>query len=82
MSEVSAIAADVPAAVPGSLHEFWQAYRQSRGAVVGLALIALLVVLALGAGVIAPHPPNEQYRDFTLTPPAWSDGGTARFLLG
>jgi dipeptide transport system permease protein len=31
---------------------------------------------------VAPHPPNEQYRDFTLAPPAWSDGGSMRFLLG
>ena len=23
------------------------------------------------ADVVAPHPPNEQYREFTLTPPAW-----------
>ncbi|MFI4954051.1 MAG: ABC transporter permease subunit [Burkholderiales bacterium] len=82
MSELTAIAADIPAAVPGSLGEFWQAYRQSRGAVIGLALIVLLVVLALGADVIAPHPPNEQYRDFTLTPPVWHDGGTPRFILG
>ncbi|HEY7945792.1 MAG TPA: ABC transporter permease subunit [Casimicrobiaceae bacterium] len=82
MSEVTAIAADIPAAAPGSLGEFWQAYRQSRGAVIGLALIVVLVVLALGADVIAPHPPNEQYRDFTLTPPVWHDGGTPRFILG
>ncbi len=40
------------------------------------------MLLALFADVIAPHPPNEQYRDFTLTPPAWHDGGTARFILG
>jgi dipeptide transport system permease protein len=82
MSEVAAIAADVPPAVPGTLREFWQAYRQSRGAVVGLALIVVLVVLAIGANVIAPHSPYEQFRDFTLAPPAWHDGGSARFLLG
>jgi dipeptide transport system permease protein len=82
MSEVAAIAADVPPAVPGTLREFWQAYRQSRGSVIGLAVIAVLVVLAIGANVIAPHSPYEQFRDFTLAPPAWHDGGSARFLLG
>jgi dipeptide transport system permease protein len=82
MSEVAAIAADVPPAVPGTLREFWQAYRQSRGAVIGFALIVVLVVLAIGANVIAPHSPYEQFRDFTLAPPAWHDGGSARFLLG
>jgi dipeptide transport system permease protein len=82
MSEITALAADVPAAAPGTLREFWRAYRQSRGAVIGLALIAVLIVLALGADVIAPHSPNEQFRDFTLLPPVWHDGGSARFLLG
>ena len=70
------------ASVPGSLREFWLSYSQSRGAVLGLALIVILVVLALGADVIAPYSPNEQFRDFTLAPPFWHDGGTTRFLLG
>ena len=71
-----------PEAPPSRLAQFWRAYAENRGALVGLALAGLLVVLALGADVIAPHPPNEQYRDFTLAPPFWHDGGTLRFLLG
>jgi dipeptide transport system permease protein len=67
---------------PSRLREFWRAFAQNRGAVAGLVLVGVLVVLALGADFIAPHPPNEQYREFTLAPPAWSDGGNARFLLG
>ena len=82
MSEVAAIAADVPPAVPGTLREFWLAYTQSRGAIIGLVLIVVLVVLAIGANVIAPHSPYEQFREFTLAPPAWHDGGSSRFLLG
>jgi dipeptide transport system permease protein len=82
MSEVAAIAADVPPAVPGTLREFWLAYTQSRGAIIGFALIVVLVVLAIGANVIAPHSPYEQFREFTLAPPAWHDGGSSRFLLG
>jgi dipeptide transport system permease protein len=69
-------------APPTPLREFWNAYRQSRGALIGLSMIVMLIVLAVAAGVIAPHPPNEQFRDFTLTPPAWSAEGTSRFLLG
>ena len=42
----------------------------------------MLIVLAAGADVIAPYPPNEQYRDYTLAPPVWHDGGTAKFILG
>jgi dipeptide transport system permease protein len=82
MSEVAAIAADVPPAVPGTLREFWLAYTQSRGAIIGFALIVVLVVLAIGANVIAPHSPYEQFREFTLAPPAWHDGGSSRFPLG
>ncbi|HEY3583768.1 MAG TPA: dipeptide ABC transporter permease DppC, partial [Casimicrobiaceae bacterium] len=62
--------------------EFWRAFAQSRGAVIGLVVVALLIALALGAGVLAPHQPNEQYREFTLVPPAWQDGGRLRFPLG
>ncbi len=71
-----------PVATPGPLRELWLAYSQSRGALIGLALILMLIVLAAGADVIAPYPPNEQYRDFTLAPPVWHDGGTATFILG
>ena len=67
---------------PGSLREFWQAYSQSRGALIGVALVVILLLLALFADVVAPHPPNEQYRDFTLTPPVWHDGGSITFVLG
>jgi len=69
-------------AAPGPWREFWQAYSQSRGALIGLGLVVLLVLLAVFADVVAPHPPNEQYRDFTLAPPAWDAGGSSRFLLG
>jgi dipeptide transport system permease protein len=72
---------EAPAA-PGPLREFWLSYSQSRGALIGLALVLLLIVLALGADFIAPHPPNEQYREFTLTPPVWDAGGNSRFILG
>ena len=72
----------VTGAPPGRFAEFWRSYAQSRGALIGLALVVLLVLLAIFADVVSPHPPNEQYRDFTLTPPAWDHGGTSRFVLG
>jgi dipeptide transport system permease protein len=48
----------------------------------GLGLAVTLIALALFAGVIAPHSPYEQYRDFTLTPPLWRPGGQSSFILG
>jgi dipeptide transport system permease protein len=62
--------------------QFWGAFAQSRGALVGLSVVGVLIVLAVGADVIAPHPPNEQYRDFELAAPFWADGGSLRFPLG
>ena len=61
---------------PSRMREFWRAYAQNRGALIGLCLVALLILLALGADFIAPDPPNEQYRTFTLAPPAWHADGT------
>jgi dipeptide transport system permease protein len=71
-----------PAAAPGPLREFWLSYSQSRGALIGLTLVVVLVLLAIFADVVSPHPPNEQYRDATLVPPMWQDGGSSRFILG
>ena len=82
MTSATARDADPSVPAPGPLAEFWQAYSQSRGAVIGLAMVIALILLAAGADVIAPHAPNEQFRDFTLVPPVWHDGGTTRFLLG
>jgi len=82
MPEIAAAAALDHAPTPGRFREFWKAYAQSRGALIGLSLIVLLLLLAIFADVISPHPPNEQYREFTLVPPAWDAGGSARFLVG
>src|SRR4029079_15534737 len=40
-----------------------------------------LVLIAIFAGVIAPHGADDQFRDALLKPPAWQEGGTARSLL-
>ncbi len=74
--------ATMPVAPPGPFREFWQYFRKNTGAVLGLGVIVFVFLAALTAPVLAPHPPAEQYRDFLLTPPVWSEGGTWRFLLG
>jgi dipeptide transport system permease protein len=69
-------------APPGPWRELWSYFSQNRGAVAGLVIVCGLVILALFADLIAPHSAIEQYRDATLIPPAWQDGGNSRFLLG
>ena len=62
--------------------EFWHYFSMNRGAVLGLIVFGLLVVVAIFAPVIAPHSPDQQYRDAILTPPIWDAMGDPRFLLG
>jgi dipeptide transport system permease protein len=72
----------VRAAPPGPWREFWTAFSANRGAVIGLATIAVLLFVALFAPWIAPHAPNETNSAVFLLPPAWQQGGSASYLLG
>jgi dipeptide transport system permease protein len=67
---------------PHPLVEFWRYFRLNKGALAGLAVIAALGAVALFAGSLSPHPPDEQYRDALLAPPVWQEGGSWRFILG
>jgi dipeptide transport system permease protein len=62
--------------------DFWFYFRQNRGAVVGLFVFLILVIMAVFAAVLAPHDPTQQYRDALLVPPVWQEGGREGFLLG
>lgn len=64
------------------LSEFWFYFSENRGAVIGLWVFVALVLIALFAPLIAPHAPNQQYRDALLIPPVWQEGGDWRYLLG
>jgi dipeptide transport system permease protein len=64
------------------LREFWHYFSQNRGAVIGLVVFGLLVLIAIFAPVIAPHSPEVQDKASFLLPPAWSEGGDPRYLLG
>ena len=76
------LAAGLQGAPPHPLREFWDYFRQNRGALIGLAIVTGLILLAMFAEVIAPHSPIEQFREYTLVPPVWQQGGSATFLLG
>jgi len=69
-------------ATKAMLLEFWYYFSQNKGAVLGLAVFVLLVLVALFAPLVAPHDPDVQYRDSFLVPPVWLEGGKAAFLLG
>ena len=69
-------------AEPSPFAEFWSAFRENKGAVIGLAVFAVIVLLALTANLVAPHSPIEQFRDSVRTPPVWDARGSWRFPLG
>ncbi|EGF32484.1 Dipeptide transport system permease protein DppC [Oxalobacteraceae bacterium IMCC9480] len=71
-----------PGLQPHPLRELWNYFSQNRGAVIGLAVVIVLVLTALLADVISPYSPIEQYRDATLVPPMWQAGGSSKFILG
>ena len=62
--------------------EFWYYFKENKGAVVGLIIVSIFLLLALLANFIAPYSPSEQFRDFTLQPPVWQEGGSWQFILG
>lgn len=62
--------------------EFWSYFSENRGAVIGLFFFVAIIIIALFADYIAPHLPNQQYRDAFLQPPFWQDGGSLKFPLG
>jgi dipeptide transport system permease protein len=62
--------------------ENWHYFLGNRGAVLGLIVLGLMVLLAVFAPLIAPHDPTIQYRDALLVPPAWTANGRPEFLLG
>ena len=82
MAELATPAPSLAAADLSPLRAFWSAFGENRGAVAGSSVVLLIVLLAIGADLIAPHAPNEQFRDAVRAAPMWADGGSSRFVLG
>ncbi|RIY34164.1 dipeptide ABC transporter permease DppC [Psittacicella hinzii] len=61
---------------------FVRAFVQNKGAVIGLLFIILLTLAAIFAPYIAPYDPIQQFRDNSLQPPMWLEGGSSQFILG
>ena len=58
------------------------ARRLSSYPVVPLAIIVLMLLVAIGADVLAPHDPEIGSLGLRFKPPAWQAGGSADHLLG
>jgi dipeptide transport system permease protein len=75
-------AAAAPAAPPRPLSAFWSAFSANAGAVAGLLVVGVIVVLAVFAPFVTPHDPNLTNNAAFLRPPAWQAGGSLDYPLG
>ncbi len=71
--------ADAP---PHPLLEFWFYFKANFGAVAGLVVIVVLILLALFADFVAPHSPILTNNAAFLKPPFWQQGGSIAYPLG
>ena len=70
------------AAPPGPLREFWGYFRANHGAVGGLVVVIVVLLMAAFADILAPYPPNLTNNAVFLQPPAWQAGGSWAYPLG
>ena len=73
---------DIQPKRPSALGEFWYYFRENRGAVFGLWIFAAFLFVATFAPWLVPYDPTEQFREHTLQPPVWAEGGSWDFILG
>ena len=74
--------AQVVPELPSPLRQFWYAFSVNKGALFGLVVVCVLLLLALFAPWVAPHPPFLTNSDAFLQPPFWQKGGSTTYLLG
>lgn len=67
---------------PSALTEFWYYFSRNKGAVIGLFVFLIILVMAIFAPLVSPHAPNEQNRQLLLSVPFWMDGGSFSYPLG
>jgi len=67
----------------GLWSDAWRRLRKNKAAVIGLVYIAIMILIAIGGPLIAPHDPNEIPPDaFANTPTFWQEGGSMAYPLG
>ncbi len=61
---------------PSAASEFWYYFSRNKGAVIGLAIFLIILVVAIFAPFVAPHSPSEQNREALLMPPVLAAAGS------
>ena len=73
---------DTAPAPPGPWREFWGYFSANKGALAGLMVVVVMLLLALFAPVIAPYAPDLTNDQVFLKPPFWQEGGSIAHPLG
>jgi dipeptide transport system permease protein len=76
------VADAIAPAPPGPLREFWSYFSANHGAVAGLIVVVVVMLMAAFANVLAPYPPDLTNNAVFLKPPFWQAGGSTSYLLG
>ncbi|HEY5582847.1 MAG TPA: ABC transporter permease subunit [Rhodoferax sp.] len=67
---------------PHPLREFWRYFSGNKGAVGGLGVVVLVLLIALFAPLIAPYAPDLTDPNVFLRPPGWQAEGSSAHWLG
>ena len=63
------------------LREFWSYFSANHGALAGLAIVVLVLLVALFAPLLAPYAPDLTNNAAFLKPPFWQEGGSLAYPL-
>ena len=75
------VAYEVGASIAGGSRA-WRRFALNPAALVGSAILLVMVSVALAAPWVAPHDPAKQSLLRRFTPPMWQTGGNAAYPLG
>lgn len=60
----------------------WVIFKQNKGAVIGTAVLCLILLMALIGPWIAPFDPAHQFSNKVLVPPIWDSAGDFNYFFG
>lgn len=60
----------------------WNYFKESKGGLLGLGFLGLVMFCVIFADIIAPFDPSLQNRDALLLPPIWTEAGHWPYILG
>ena len=64
------------------LREFWRYFSANKGAVAGLIIVSVVLLMAAFAPWVAPYAPDLTDDTVFLRPPFWQEGGSTAHWLG